>query len=445
MANIIGYKEWLAATNGGPLSTRSRELKALDKTIENCARAGTQVNEDAVRKALINWIGSKRGNWQHSIRNKRGAIKNLLEQLGLADISAAESALRQAPQESLRALFAGRKLEWKPGVRNKMGNNKVGISINGAGLPFNALLIAHYDNDRFLDNLIGLPVGDIDAGGMRLIAAVRLMTKVFKAVVPADIRFRVAGAISIHMPWLMGDLLASMTPFMSEINTGLTAAWNLRGASLKQKDLVQLSYHKSRSFNEGEPLKAIEAMSQVLRRERNADLTSGAISSAALAAQLACLFADAGVASRPIIGCSSNLAKLANILRLIVRDIREKDAANRLLQQGVDISVFETSPITGAYYVCCASSSDLINIIYTQIGNRGWQNTAEDVLAKHIRPLQQQARELIGMHRFHIPGLEKYPGMIDRENSGELARMANNIGKTDMPGFGSDSLPAEAV
>ncbi|TQV66996.1 hypothetical protein FKG94_26370 [Exilibacterium tricleocarpae] len=444
MVDIIGHRQWLAATDGGRLSVRSRELKALDAAIERYGKTPGPSREDAVRTALINWISSKRGKWRGSIRNRSGAIKKLLEQLGMLDNSPT-AVLRGAPGEDLRVLFANKRLEWKPGFKRKLGNNKWGAAANTLGLATNSIILVSHYHDDMLDNLAGVSLHGINAEAAVLKAAVKLVAKVFKEVVPVELRAEVGLSLAAEMPALLGNFVNSMVPFLSEVTTGGATVLNLVKAGLKNRRINAMRHHSEHSMSEREPRQAIEAMIRTLRRERNAELASGAVSGVAFGAQLAGLALDGGAASRATIGCASNVIKLANILRMVTRDVREKNAANRLMQRGVDITIFEISPIVGAYYVCCASSSDLINVIFSRFGEDRWQDTAEAVLAQHIEPLRAEARELISMHRFHIPGLEKFPGMISGRNSAELARMARMKGNTGMAGFGSDSLPAQSA
>ncbi len=81
------YETWMKETNRGIWKPRSKALKALDKAFARCgdSAVGHSINRRALLEKLIAWIGTKRGNWQNSIRNTRqdgrgkGTVERLLD------------------------------------------------------------------------------------------------------------------------------------------------------------------------------------------------------------------------------------------------------------------------------------------------------------------------------------------------------------------------------
>src|SRR5688572_1424925 len=78
MPLTMTYDQWMKDTYSY-VRPRSDSLKLIDNALK--AR-----NEDAAKKALVNWINEqnrKKQDWQRSVRNEKGAVKKLYDQLGV--------------------------------------------------------------------------------------------------------------------------------------------------------------------------------------------------------------------------------------------------------------------------------------------------------------------------------------------------------------------------
>lgn len=205
----------------------------------------------------------------------------------------------------------------------------------------------------------------------------------------------------------MVKLTASVAPFIGVFTAGAGMLWNLKNAVQNEYRRDQAEKHHQQSLSVGHPDQAIEAIIRILKRERNADAISCSVSLGAFVGMLA-----GGTATNAPIGLAANLLKLVNIIRIIVRDVLEKNAGNDLMREGPQITAFETCPILGAYYVCCVPTSVLVNEIFLRWWKGGWKGEVEKTVTKHIQPLREQARRLIGEHRFVIDELQRYPGVL---------------------------------
>jgi hypothetical protein len=81
MSKIPGLKEWLTVTNGGILSVRSKELKALDKALEKYEKARNNelpTELEPLRDALVKWIDKEGALWRTSRAALRCARRHLL-------------------------------------------------------------------------------------------------------------------------------------------------------------------------------------------------------------------------------------------------------------------------------------------------------------------------------------------------------------------------------
>ena len=146
---------------------------------------------------------------------------------------------------------------------------------------------------------------------------------------------------------------------------------------------------------------ALDALARFLERERNQDAYAMSVSLAEFGSKLAATLADGGTASNAAIGLTANLLKLMNIVRIVVRDVREKNAANQAMMTRVDAGIFDICPVVGAYLICCAPTSVLVNTLFdSRFGEPGWQDHVEIAVRRHLAPRQEQARRVVCAHRF---------------------------------------------
>ena len=144
---------------------------------------------------------------------------------------------------------------------------------------------------------------------------------------------------------------------------------------------------------------------------------SASVSTAAFVGQLTGVLVDGGTASTAAVGLASNVATLANIIRVIVEDVKEKSAANQKMRSMQVISeIFDICPLVGAYLILCVPTSVMLNTVFDRIA---------------------RSTSMAVEHRFVIPALTNYPGMFVR-NEEKLEEMEKRKGKTGMEGFGSN-------
>ena len=245
-------------------------------------------------------------------------------------------------------------------------------------------------------------------------------------VVPKIAQMEVLQAVQSLLPGFHADLAKSVTPLVGVFVSGGTALWNFGNAIHKEYGIYasQKRMENSLAGKTGEA--AINAMIRILRREANADWYSGSVSLTEFGLKVAGLAADGGMATTAATGLAANLAKLMNILRIICRDVQEKNAANALMRRDrIDLTLFETCPLAGAYLVCAAPTSVLMSLVLDRFGEAGWMDLVERA-NPHVTELRATARYVIAYHRFEIATLARCPGML-YENTDELTRMRENV------------------
>jgi hypothetical protein len=271
-----------------------------------------------------------------------------------------------------------------------------------------------------------------------------MISKLVTQVVPPSAQAEVLKAVQLLVPSFQAQFAAAVVPLGGILIAAGTTLWNTGNAPHKQWGIVDSRMHRDRSLAGVEGLAAINALIRILERERNADIYSATVSVAELGGKIAGLAIDGGMATNTAVGLAANIAKLLNIVRIVYRDVSEKNAANKLLQWGegsIDISVVETCPLLGCYLICCLPTSALMALIVKRFGQTGWMDMAERTATHHIQPLREKARNVIKGHRFEITALARFPGLLT-ENEDEKRRMMENFGRSGMVGLSAKDFPA---
>src|SRR5262245_49436206 len=118
MPVVMTHKEWMKLTYGGVTSIRSSKLKAVDAALDSYHKRPADAHLDALRKALLAWIGDKSGDWKNSVRNAKNAVDTLHKQvmgLGGSDVDAQGlKTLEAGAQQMMLTLFErGARVGWK--------------------------------------------------------------------------------------------------------------------------------------------------------------------------------------------------------------------------------------------------------------------------------------------------------------------------------------------
>lgn len=440
--DLMSLEYWLKATNAGTFSMRSSLTQAIDAALKAHQQAPSALTREKVAVALMAWINSKGAAWKSNPRNRTHAVEELYRQLmvpGAAQSPQAMAGLSHMrfEQEALLEVFAQKKLEWRPGYFAKLANNKWGSHLNTISAAMNVRSLATSGAAT------GVRAGATVSGAATTAKAVA--SQLIDAIVPTEIHPEVMQAVAQVIANYMAELVQAVTPFVGVITSGGATLWNLKSLIRAEYRTVTSRSHVERVLSVGNPQAAMKAIVRILERERNAEAFSFSVSLGEFAGKLAGTLADGGTATTTAIGLAANVAKLTNIVRIIVRDVQEKNAANALMaKRQLTITVFEVCPMVGAYYVCCAPTSVLVNQILERWSQGGWQGEVEQNVRDHIEPMRAQARRLIREYRFVIPSLLNMPGVM-APNKDELARMKDNVGKSGMVGFSSQDYFAGKV
>ncbi len=438
MGDIMLVAQWLKLTDGGRLSIRSSELKQIDAALAVHEKTPSPANLDSLRSALIGWMGKEGSKWKTSVRNRYGAVNDLYHQVmglpGPGKTGADMVALSHIKDESraiVSDLFRGKTLEWRPGLLAKL-NTKTKTE----KLMLNVSVGSTAKNVHTLVKTVHGGGSVASSGG----SAADVVKSICKALIPEDIFAEAWSKLLAEVPSFVTEFAASITPFIGVIASGGSALWSGIKLAQGQYRIHSAHDHLENSLSADEPKKAIEALIRILERERNNLAAKTAIDATAFGGKLASVLADGGTATNAAIGLAATTAKIAVFIHAFIRDFRERKAANRLMGPGLLIDgaeLFDTSPVVGAYLICCVPTSVMVNSIFDRFYEQGWRGEVEYAVRKHIEPLREQARRVVNEHRFWIPSLQNYPGMVEK-NKKKLKEMAKKKGKTGMVGHGPE-------
>ena len=122
--------------------------------------------------------------------------------------------------------------------------------------------------------------------------------------------------------------------------------------------------HATRALSTEDPEAALQAVLRMLEREHNKNLSEFAVGLSEFGSKAATLLADGGTATNAAIGLSFGLIKLVMLMRIVVRDVQERNAANKVIQRPlITNELFAVCPVMGAYLICCAPTSVIVNTI----------------------------------------------------------------------------------
>ena len=354
MSNIMSHSEWMKRTKGGFTQSRSKALKAIDAALKEFDQAPTEKNKGAILKALISWQQSKGNNWKQSIRNKENAVDNLYRQLTGLGNKADMFALSHIQNESraiITDLFQGKKLIFRPGLLTKIAGNSKTLGINTNKVSFVKTTVGIGRDGHTLSSS-----SSSSSNSGNSAKAAKLSKDLLNEIIPKEFLADVMAAISNIMPNFLTELAASCMPFVGVIFSGGSAVVAGCKAAQAVYKLDRAQMHAQRTLSTAEPAAAFEAITRMLKREAEQKTEKFAKGLADFGSKLASTLADGGTATNAAIGLASGLIKLLMLLRIVLRDIQERNAANELLSKPIiTIKLFGSESINGSvFYLLCA-------------------------------------------------------------------------------------------
>ncbi len=449
MAEVMTSERWKKYTEGGFAAIRSSKLKAVDASLVAYHAAPSTPNLVSLRMALKAFIAEEGPSWKSKPRNRLHAVEHLYlqahgytgmdktfrpgEKAAMAD---AVAFIEQERSRVIETIFKDRQLEWRAGVAKKLAQQKLTTITSVRGV---AVGIKEFTNAP----KAVIQTSDKAAGAAQM--AARIMSE----LIPPDLGADVTTMLLSVVPTFVKDLTTACLPFAGVIASGGAAVFGGLKVVRASYRVDRAKMHAERGVRADGPGEAVQALIQILRRERNNDAFEAAVALGEFGGKLAGVLADGGTATTTAVGLAASVVRLCNIIRIVVRDVIEKNEANALIRAGkLDMGVFEACPLLGCYLILCVPRSMVINMLTEKWGTLGWMDDVERMVEHHILPLEEQARRVVAEHRFVVAGLQNFPGIASK-NEKELKRMrahadlvAQGKAKSKYEGFGSDNLPA---
>jgi hypothetical protein len=383
----------------GVLSLRSTALKALDLSIANYNKMPSQPNLFAIATALSNWERS-RTSGTPSGRNEKGAITALKGEL-----------------KSKGATFDD--------FRNQTMNPQ----------ELQSLKFVHEQRQRVLQTVFAhadvVFVGNkLDKGGIQtllqragaksvgqnaIVGKVKEVMQEFKqqlldmATAFFETGMQAAGEVGQWVLNLITEIAATVAPYIGHILDAkqMVVGWINVGKSIMAEARIAA---RSYVIDTGSPRAAFQGLLQCMRTETQKQAAAAGIATASFVAKTGAAFLDLGTVSGVAIGIVKALGEFARQLLVLASEWKAINALKKILQSGrLDITVFKTYPLLGAYMLTSATLSDVIPI--ENFGTPGWMDQTES-MKREFDLVLKEAESLIQKSKFVVTGLVKRHDLV---------------------------------
>lgn len=410
MANIMSQKEFMERTY---LLTRARSklLKEVDSQLDFYIKYPQPQNYRALRLALTAWMDSKgiAGAWTRDERNKKGAVSELWDQLHASkeateDENAALAVLENNRKEFLVALFTDARLE-------SHFFKEVGVKV----LELAASLPTVREQSKNVSSVSAMAhagaAQKLGAGaftGKLYTSAWSQVSSAFEGTDFADI---------LHNPEFIAEMRTAIGVSLEDLSTGMVAGagliksggetlWAAYKTGKSSYTAYKLTEHKT-GIAMGDPMQAFTALQEVIDREIAQNALILATHAAETGAKAGGMFADLGVVTTAAVGLAGTIARMLISLGSMARDWKERYRANQLLQDpgSLDARLFTACPILGCYFLCCADTSTIVSLMFSDIvGKKSFKDTVNSAVSSKLEPTLKIANHAIYAHRYRLGG-----------------------------------------
>ncbi|MEO6832381.1 MAG: hypothetical protein ABI378_08195 [Chitinophagaceae bacterium] len=421
MPLTITHAEWMKDTHS-MIKSRSESLKKIDTALQ-------MRNERDALKFLTAWIDeqNKKGqDWHRSVRNSKNKIvEKLAQQLGymsnmpkalspsekLAD-SEAKSIIRSQIRRASAQMFAGRRVVLSNVFlqaihdRKMKGNQK----LKSKGNLGKATTIAKD--------------GKAVVSGVNSIHSIASQ---FQSGIEAILNGVPAQQHSQLIEMALGsgaaDFAMDCAPIIGTLTSGGKTIWSLLQVIFNQLDGMTLEERRG-DVRPGDASAALAAIIHIIDEEIIRNGKEAAIHGSAFVAKAALLAAM--VPGDSIVGAVEGMLMLIHNLYELAKKYKEMNAANDQITAGnIDVTIFNTCPILGCYYVCVQGDFTIMNFDVANMGKSNW--TQEVLRLKHaLEPVKKKAQSFIGSSTIIVEGMEQMQGIYQESMWHKISQPAKN-------------------
>jgi hypothetical protein len=407
MAAIPTYDEWMKSTNVLALP-RSDSLKALDAAIKAGDRA-------QIKTAFDRWRfeQSKQGkDWKTSARNKTGAMTSLFRAFQIPQIPSKEEReameyIRREQQMALMRQFQRTKVVFK--------QETLGAVVSGNATKFGKLKVAQQGASA-IKGLVETGSSLAGAGGGSSGPIDQIKEKLTQAIIDLCPDLDISPDTVLRRIGLPGvaDFAKQAAPILGSVKSGLKAAQAWAEVAKTGREKYQLSQARY-AIAKGDPEAALNGINVILTRELASNSVAATSATVSFSLQTAGLFADMGGATGPAVAAVQTIAELLQSIYEFVRDYKEVQRANKLLELGAfNLELFETCPLLGCYFIAVQDHSTVIAFAVDEFGTANWMFDVERMV-KAVTPVLESSRRMIHASKFELRGIR-----IDDKTAGDM-------------------------
>ena len=394
MATIPNHDAWMKSTQVLGL-TRSDALKKLDAAIASR-------NEDSILEAFNGWRddqSKKSKDWRKSARNKTGAMTDLHRALlpppvlRPEELQALEDS-RKLRQAALATQFQRAKVVFKKNtlLGIKSGNStkfgKLQAAANGVGTAKSVVEAS-------------AALSGAASGGKDPIAQIKeTLIQAVRDLCPGLEADNVMAAIGLPS---VTDFATQAAPILGSLKSGveMVKAWG----AVAKTGVEKYEVTQARSLIAiGDPEAALDAVEVILNRELISNTASATSAIFTFSLQTAGLFADMGGVTGPAVALAQIVAKLLQEIYEYVRDYKEVERANELLDGDLNLELFKSCPLLGCYFIAVQDHSTLLAFALDGFGTENFVFDVERMLVT-LKRVIESSRRMIQASKFEVVGV----------------------------------------
>lgn len=445
MPLTITHAEWMRDTHS-LVKPRSDSLKKIDTAIQ-------MRNERDALKYLTAWIDeqNKKGqDWHKSVRNSKNKIvEKLAQQLGymstmqqpmsqaekLAD-SEAKSIIRSQIRKASQEMFTGRRVVlsniFLQAIRDRKISGNQKLKSKG---KFGTVTTIGSDAKS-----LATGANSVRSIAMQLQEGIEQVLNGIPAPQHSEL-------IEMALGSGAADFAMDCAPLIGTLTSGGKTVKSLVMMIFNQLDAMEMEERRG-DVRPGDAGAALNAIIRIIDEEFVRNGKEAAIHGSAFAAKAALLCAM--VPGDSIVGAAEGLLMLIHNLYELAKKYKQMNAANEKIAAGnIDVTIFNTCPILGCYYICVQGDFTIMNFDVANMGKSNW--TQEVLRLKHaLQPVKKKAQDFIASSSIIVEGMEKMQGVYQETMWHKISQpLKNKFGNhTSKPGTsmgsgqGTYQLPA---
>lgn len=409
MALTITHDQWMKETHS-LIKPRSESLKKIDAALKKPVRSA-----DEVKRALTSWIdeqNKKNQDWHRSVRNEKTKIvERLAKEVGYMEVSSkplamadkladseAKSLIRSQIRRASKEMFQGKRVVFSNMFlqaiqdRRVKGNQKL-KSNNGKLAKAGA---------------VGMDLKGASSGVRDIRSIAVKLQEGIESIVHGVPEGQKNQLVEMALGAGAATFALECAPLLGTLSSGAKTLVEIIKMIMNAVDLDEIESRRG-DIRLGDAAGALNAIASIIDKEIVKSGKKAAIHGSAFTAKAALLCAAPGADS--LVGAAEGLLVLLFNLHELVKEYKEMNAANEKIQQGdIDVTIFNTCPILGCYYVVVQGDFTIMNF---DVANMGKQNWMQEVLRlKHaLEPVKKKAVSLIGSSTIIVEGMEKMQGV----------------------------------